>query len=77
MYAQAVTPDEIMDKLRAEIEKAPENARAISIGSGVSAGQISRFMKNERVLSLANVAKLADYFGLEVAIRRKSRKGIK
>lgn len=72
-----MTPDEIMDKLREKIGKAPENAKAIADGSGVSASQISRFMKSERVLDLRNLTKLADYFGLEIAIRRKSRKGIK
>ena len=34
--------------------------------SGVSQGQLSRFVRGERMLSLVSAAKLFDYFGLTV-----------
>jgi transcriptional regulator with XRE-family HTH domain len=41
--------------------------------TGLSEGQISRFLKGERGLSLESIDKLLDVLGLEIVIRPRQR----
>ena len=45
--------------------------------TGITQGQLSRFARGERGMSVENIERMAEYLGLEIVIRpkRRSKKG--
>lgn len=71
-----------MSKIRDEIRKAIRDSDTtryrLSKETGVSESHLSRFMSEERGVSLENIESLADALGLEIIIRsKKGRKKVK
>jgi len=64
----------ISEQLRQAIMTAPESRYRIARGSGVSEGQLSRFVRGESGLTLDTVDVLAEYLELEVVRRPKRRR---
>jgi hypothetical protein len=64
----------ITDRLRKEIRDR-QSVYVVAKGSGISHPVLLRFAKGERDIRLATAAKLADYFGLELAPKVKPTKG--
>jgi len=60
-------PKDIEAELRQAIEKDGRTVYRLAADSGVSAGQIGRFVTGERTLTLAVAAKLATALGLQLA----------
>lgn len=58
----------LKDAIATSGEKLAQIARA----TGVSTGQLSRFVRGERDLSLGAASKLVDYFGFKL-VRSKAR----
>jgi DNA-binding phage protein len=71
-YAHDVA--KLLDAIRREIERSGLTRYRIAKESGVSAGQLSRLVNNERGMTLDTVERLVDYLGLEVVIRPKTRR---
>jgi len=61
--------------LKEAIETSGLKLVEISRSAGVSPGQLSRFVRGERDLSLAAAAKLVDYFGFRLVRPEPSGKG--
>jgi transcriptional regulator with XRE-family HTH domain len=65
----------IGEQLKQAIREGRHSQAALARGTGLSEGQISRFLKGERGLSLESIDKLLDVLGLEIVIRpRRKRK---
>ncbi len=66
----------IGEQLKQAIQEGRLSQAALARGTGLSEGQISRFLKGERGLSLESIDKLLDVLELEIVIRprRKARK---
>jgi plasmid maintenance system antidote protein VapI len=58
--------------LKQAIETSGEKLAELARRTGVSTGQLSRFVRGERDLSLGAAAKLVDYFGFQL-VRPKTR----
>jgi transcriptional regulator with XRE-family HTH domain len=67
----------LLDDLRNAISKSGRTGYDLSRASGVTAGQLSRFMRGERGLSVETVESLADALGLEITLAPKRRRGRK
>jgi transcriptional regulator with XRE-family HTH domain len=65
----------IGEQLKQAIQEGPLSQAELARGTGLSEGQISRFLKGERGLSLESIDKLLDVLELEIVIRpRRKRK---
>ncbi|MGP0064162.1 MAG: helix-turn-helix domain-containing protein [Isosphaeraceae bacterium] len=66
----------IGERLRQSIQEGSLSQAELARGTGLSEGQISRFLSGERGLSLESIDKLLDVLELEIVIRprRKARK---
>jgi transcriptional regulator with XRE-family HTH domain len=56
------------------IEKSGQTRYQIAKGSGVAQSQLSRLVNGEQGMSVANIERVANYLGLEIVVRPKSRK---
>ena len=65
------------ETLRKAIKHSPDSRYRIAQDSGVSEGQLSRFISRERGLSMDNIEKVADALGLEIVVRPKPRRKAK
>ncbi|TWU17621.1 helix-turn-helix domain-containing protein [Bythopirellula polymerisocia] len=61
----------ISDQLKAAIRKSENSRYAICQATGVDEAALSRFLNEERGLSLATVDKLADFLNLELVERKR------
>lgn len=66
--------EQLQDRLRRAIDQSTLSRYAISQRSGVSQGQLSRFIHEENGLSVDNLEAVANAIGFEVIMRRKRRK---
>ena len=64
----------VLKELKRMIQGSATSRYVIARESGVSAGQLSRFMAGERSLSLESVERLLRHFGYELTIRRVSKR---
>jgi transcriptional regulator with XRE-family HTH domain len=64
----------LFDQLREAIEASPKSRYAISKESGVSQSQLSQFLDGTKGLSIDAAERVAEALGLEVALRRRSRR---
>jgi transcriptional regulator with XRE-family HTH domain len=64
----------IGEQIKQAIHEGRLSQAALARGTGLSEGQISRFLKGERGLSLESIDKLLDVLELEIVIRLR-RKG--
>lgn len=69
--------DGLTEQLKRAIESSGLTRYAISKGTGIDQGQLSKFMKGETTLGIAKAEQLADFLGLEITLRPKTdrRKG--
>jgi len=66
----------ILDQIRQAIEESDKTRYRIAKDTGISESRLSLLMSGKRGLSIEALEALADYLGLEVALRRKrKRKG--
>jgi len=63
--------------IRKAIARSADSRYRIAEQSGVSQGQLSRFVSGERGLSIDNIEKVADALGLEIVVRPKPRRKAK
>ena len=67
-------PESIIEELRQLLQDAEESRYRIAKETGLSQTLLSRFLSDEdRGLSLQAAAALAEYFGLELTLRRRKR----
>jgi len=66
----------IIQSLKQAIEKSEHTQSKIGELSGINKGQISRFMRDERTLTLESAAKIAETLKLELT-QKKTRKQVK
>lgn len=69
-------PKKLSDQLRAAVLNAPQSRYEISKATGISEGNLSRFVHGAAGLSLDSLDRLCDYLGLRVvgSTKRKERK---
>ena len=60
----------VVDQLRKAIEDSGESQIAIAEATGVNQGNLSKFMRGERSLSLETFAALCEYLKVDLARRR-------
>ena len=66
----------LLEAMRKAIEASGKSRYRISLDSGVSQAQLSRFVNGERGMSAENLERLAKSLGLEIVVRpRRRRKG--
>jgi transcriptional regulator with XRE-family HTH domain len=65
-------PD-VVEQLRTYIQDCGMNPREVAQRSGVAESQLSRFLRGQRDLNLATVAKLCRVLGLELIERAAGR----
>jgi transcriptional regulator with XRE-family HTH domain len=63
----------VTETLKAEIQGSGRNLSQLARDSGVSAGQLSRFVRGERMLTGEAIDKLCSTLGLRLARERKPR----
>ena len=63
----------LLDAIRRAVEASGQTRYAISKGSGVTQGQLSRLVRGERGLSIESAERLADYLGLRITIEPKAK----
>lgn len=63
---QETKPPDVADQLRQAVAGCGMSLNQLAKASGVSAGQLSRFLRHERTLTLAAVAKLCTYLELHL-----------
>lgn len=59
----------VIDQLRKAIIDSGESQLSIADATGINQGNLSKFLRDERNLSLDNFAVLCDYFKLKLASR--------
>jgi len=64
---------ELEDSLRELVEHSEHSRYRISMETGVSQAQLSRFVHGQQTVSIETAERLAGYFGLEIVIRPKRR----
>jgi len=57
---------DIEEQLRQTLNDCPISARQISLATGITTAQLSRFKHGKVKLMLASAAKLAKYFGMKL-----------
>ena len=67
----------ISDQLRQAIESADESRYEISRQTGVAQQTLSKFVLKERGISLAALDAVAEFLGLELVKRTKSKRSTK
>ncbi len=63
----------LLDEIRDAIEASGKTRYRIAQESGIAESVLSRLMSGERGLSIDALETLADYLGLEIVMRPKSR----
>jgi len=63
----------ISERLRNAVENAKESRYRISKETGITEGQLSRFVHGESGLTLDTIDILAEYLGLELVQRKRKR----
>ncbi len=69
----AVLMGQLTDAIIAAIQASEQKPGAIAKGAGVARSQLSRLLSGERELRAETIERLADYLGLEIIVRRKTR----
>ena len=64
----------VMDDLRKAIRGSGETPYAIAKGAGVDKSMLSRMLREERVLTLESAEKVAAYLGLEIVVKKRSKR---
>lgn len=64
----------LLDTIIEAIDSSAQTRYRIAHGSGVSEAQLSRLVRGEAGMSVANVERVADYLGLEIIVRPKRRR---
>jgi transcriptional regulator with XRE-family HTH domain len=68
---------EIFEALRRAIKTSKVSRYRIGKELGIDQSVLSRFMSGEIGLTVANVERIADYLGLEISFRLKTKRGNK
>ena len=68
---------QIVDDVRAAIERSAKTRYRIAKDLDMSQAQLSRLMSGERGLSIESLERLVDYLGLEIIIRPRRRRAKK
>jgi len=61
----------VSDHIRAALESGEVSRYRVSQDTSVEQSALSRFLSGERGLSMEAIDTLAEYFGLEIVIKRK------
>lgn len=67
----------ICDKLKEAIEKGTKSRYRLWQETGIKQSHLSRFMAGTRGLGIENTEKLAKALGLELILRKRTKKGKK
>jgi transcriptional regulator with XRE-family HTH domain len=69
-----MTTEQTTSRLVAQLQQAIRDSKLslneLGRRTGVSQGQLSRFMRGDRTLTLPAAARVCDYFGLELCSRQ-------
>ena len=65
--AQQVKPSDVAEQLRRAVAGCGESLNQLAKATGVHKAQLSRFLRQERTLTLKAAAKLCAYLGLYLA----------
>lgn len=65
--------DPLVEQLIVAIQESGQTRYEIAKGSGVAQSQLSRLVHGENRMSIDNIELIADYLGLEVALRPKQK----
>ncbi len=68
---------QLLKRIKGAIESSEKTRYRIAKESGVTQGQLSRLMSNERGLSVETLEHLANYLGLEIVIRKKRQRKVR
>jgi transcriptional regulator with XRE-family HTH domain len=60
----------VVDQLRKGIEASGESQLSLAEATGINQGNLSRFMRGERGLSMENFAKLCAHLGLSLSAKK-------
>ena len=63
----------LLDQLVTAIEECGQTRYQIAKGSGVDQAVLSRLVRGEMGMSVANIERIADYLELEIVLRPKRR----
>jgi transcriptional regulator with XRE-family HTH domain len=61
----------VLDSIREAIRKSGKSQYAIGHATGIDEGQLSKFMRCQAGLSLANLEKILDYLNLQLKVVRR------
>ena len=70
-YDATVSP--LLKQIVVAIETSGQTRYQIAKGSGVAQSQLSRLVRGEGGMSVANIERIAEYLGLEVVLRPKRK----
>ena len=70
-YDASVSP--LLKQIVVAIETSGQTRYQIAQGSGVAQSQLSRLVRAEGGMSVANIERIAEYLGLEVVLRPKRK----
>lgn len=62
----------LVEQLQQAIRDSKLSLNELGRRTGVSQGQLSRFLRGDRTLTLPAAARVCDYFGLELCVRHNS-----
>ena len=65
---------QITKAMTAAVKASDQTPCAIAKGAGVARSQLSRIMRGQSGMTADTIERLADYLGLEIIIRPKSRR---
>ena len=72
----SVTPDRLTQALQTAIRDSGLSLNMLAERTGLDDGQLSRFMRNDRTISLRAAAKLCAVLGVELkSVAKTTRKG--
>jgi len=64
----------VSERIREAVETARVSRYRISRDTGIEESALSRFLSKERALSMNAIDALAEYFGLELVQRRRTKR---
>lgn len=68
---------ELLNMMRKAIEASGQSRYRISKATGIAQSVLSRFMSGKTALTVETVERLADYLGLEIALRPRRGRGMR
>ena len=75
MIQETFAVDDFADRLRAAIEDSDMSRYQLAQETGISQSMLSRFVHGQSDLTLEKAQRVADVFGLDIALKKGRRKG--